>query len=127
MNRCAVTTLLAVAAVLTIAPAASAEIVLTDASQTGTTTPGTTTPGTTTSPTLTAPSPGETVPGAKDDPDHPITADVETGSSMFKLGGATGSAGSGSGNNNCTVLGSAASLGGFAGLGCGPNGPGTVR
>ncbi|AYF77868.1 hypothetical protein D7D52_33185 [Nocardia yunnanensis] len=113
--------MLAVAAILPAAPIASAEIVLTDAaaSTPSATAPGATTPGDTASP-------GDNVPGAKDS-SNPIESIVNLGSSMFKLGGATGSATTGSSKNTCTVLGSAASLGGMAGLGCNnPTGPGVI-
>ncbi|WP_326311567.1 hypothetical protein [Nocardia sp. CDC153] len=117
--------MLAVAAILPVAPIASAEIVLTDATSTTTTTP---TPGV-------APSPGTGVPGEKDDPNNPIESDVELGSSAFKLGGALGSATTGSSGQKglCTVLGTASSLGGLAALGCGNLnggggiGPGTIK
>ncbi|MEC3915673.1 hypothetical protein [Nocardia sp. CDC160] len=131
MNRCAVTTLLAVAAILPVAPIASAEIVLTDASSTTATAPG----ATATTPGTAAPSPGTGVPGEKDDPNNPIESDVELGSSAFKLGGALGSATTGSSGQKglCTVLGTASSLGGLAALGCGNLnggggiGPGTIK
>ncbi|MTE17054.1 hypothetical protein [Nocardia aurantiaca] len=115
--------MLAVAAILPAAPAAYAEIVLTDASQTQTTTSTTTTtPTPTTTPTTSDPAPSS-----------PIEALV-TGSSGFKLGGAAGSATTGSSGNSgpCTVLGTASALSGLAALGCGSLnggtgiGPGTI-
>lgn len=138
MNRYAVTTLLAVAALLPAAPAAMAEIALIDTTTTTpvTTTPGTTTPGTTTTPdsttctatagAATATTPG-TCPTSKDPaPKSPIEALV-TGSSGFKLGGAVGSSNTNSAEpGTCTVMGTASALSGLAALGCGPNGPGTI-
>ncbi|MFE3190720.1 hypothetical protein ACFXHA_17045 [Nocardia sp. NPDC059240] len=88
---------------MTAAPVASAEIPLIDVSTT-TTTPGATTP----TPTSTDP-----------DPNAPMEANV-TGSSGLKLGGAFGSASTGSAGPGgpCTVLGTASALSGFAALGC---------
>ncbi|MGW4243885.1 hypothetical protein [Nocardia sp. NPDC004722] len=100
--------MLAVAAIATAAPVASAEIPLIDVS-TSTTTPATTTPGATT------PAPTSTDPA----PNDPMEANV-TGSSGLKLGGAFGSASTGSAGPGgpCTVLGTASALSGFAALGC---------
>ncbi|MFE3755254.1 hypothetical protein ACFXO9_13180 [Nocardia tengchongensis] len=143
MNRYAVTTLLAVAALLPAAPAAMAEIALIDSTTTtpstatpgtttpGTTKPGTTTPGTTTPCTATAGAATATTTTpcttTKDPaPDSPIEALV-TGSSGFKLGGALGSSNTNSAEpGTCTVMGTASALSGLAALGCGPDGPGTV-
>lgn len=137
MNRYAVTTLLAVAALLPAAPAAMAEIALIDtttttpSTTTPTTTPGTTTPDTTPSCTVTAgPATATTTtpcPTSKDPaPKSPIEALV-TGSSGFKLGGAVGSSNTNSAEpGTCTVMGTASALSGLAALGCGPNGPGQI-
>ncbi|RLP30656.1 hypothetical protein D6158_17205 [Nocardia seriolae] len=108
---------------LPAAPAAMAEITLVDVT-TSTTTPGTTTtmPGTTTTPGTTTPTPTTKDPA----PNSPMEALV-SGSSGFKLGAATGSSNTNSAEpGTCTVAGSAAALGGFAALGCGANGPGTI-
>ncbi|MFD7845563.1 hypothetical protein ACFV4K_21820 [Nocardia sp. NPDC059764] len=138
MNRYAVTTLLAVAALLPAAPAAMAEIALIDSTTTTpsttspttttpTTTPGTTTPGCTVTAgpataTTTTPCPTNTDPAPK----SPIEALV-TGSSGFKLGGALGSSNTNSAEpGTCTVMGTASALSGMAALGCGPNGPGQI-
>lgn len=98
VNRCAVSALLAAATILAVAPAASAEIVLTDSSNSDTKATTST---------------------------DPMVSEV-FGSSGFSLGSAGGSSTDSGQKGLCTVIGSASALSGMAALGCGGVSPGTV-